>query len=136
MTRRYMLDTDISSFIIRGTNPKLNKKVVSKADSLCMSSITYHELLYGARMRDSRRLEETIAAFVEVVPVAGFAPDAAETAAGIRSALDKSGKTIGVMDALIAANAIAEGCILVTNNTAHFSRIKGLRLENWMVDAR
>ena len=42
MSRRYMLDTDISSFVIRGTNAKLNRKVASKAGSLCMSAITYH----------------------------------------------------------------------------------------------
>ncbi len=49
---------------------------------------------------------------------------------------DKVGKTIGVMDALIAANALTEGCVLVTNNVSHFSRIPGLALENWASDAK
>ena len=132
MSRRYMLDTDISRFVIRGTDVALNRKVASKAGSLCMSAITHHELLYGAKMRDSRRLEETIAALIEVVPVAEFTPEAAVEAARIRSVLDKAGQTIGVMDALIAANAIVEDCTLVTNNIAHFSRIDGLRIENWV----
>lgn len=131
MIRRYMLDTDISSYVIRGTDAKLNRKVASKAGSLCMSAITHHELLYGAKMRDSKRLEDTIAALVEVVPVVEFTSAAATEAAKIRSALDKAGQTIGVMDALIAANAIIEDCTLVTNNTARFSRIDGLRIENW-----
>lgn len=131
MSRRYMLDTDISSFVIRGTNTKLNRKVASKAGALCMSAITYHELLYGARMRDSKRLESVIEALVEMVPVVGFSAEAASRAGEIRSVLDKAGKTIGVMDALIAANALTEGCVLVTNNVAHFSRIPGLTLENW-----
>ena len=131
MSRRYMLDTDISSFVIRGTNAKLNRKVASKAGSLCMSAITYHELFYGARMRDSKRLESVIEALVEMVPVVEFSAEAASCAGEIRSGLDKSGTTIGVMDTLIAANALSEGCVLVTNNVSHFSRIHGLTLENW-----
>ena len=131
MSRRYMLDTDISSFVIRGTNATLNRKVVSKAGALCMSAITYHELFCGARMRESKRLESVIEALVEMVPVVEFSADAASRAGEIRSVLDKAGKTIGVMDALIAANALTEGCVLVTNNVSHFSRIPGLSIENW-----
>ena len=126
-----MLDTDVSSFVIRGTNAKLNRKVASKCGALCMSAITYHELLYGARMRDSKRLESVIEALVEMVPVVEFSAEAALRAGEIRSVLDKAGKTIGVMDALIAANAITEDCTLVTNNVSHFSRIPGLLFENW-----
>ena len=136
MSRRYMLDTDISGFVIRGTNARLKRKVASKAGALCMSAITYHELLHGARMRDSRRLEPVIEALVEMVPVVGFSAEAAARAGEIRSRLDKAGKTIGVIDALIAANAMAEGCTLVTNNVSHFSRIPGLALENWASDAK
>ena len=126
-----MLDTDISSFVIRGTNATLNRKVVSKAGALCMSAITYHELFYGARMWESKRLESVIEALVEMVPVVEFSADAASRAGEIRSVLDKAGKTIGVMDALIAANALTEGCVLVTNNMSHFSRIPELTIENW-----
>lgn len=131
MSKRYMLDTDIASYVIRGTNADLNRKVVAHGGCLCMSSITYHELLYGARMNDSRKLESIIGAFEEMVPVVEFSRLAADKAAEIRAALDHQGRTIGVMDALIAANAIVESCILVTNNTAHFSRITGLKFENW-----
>ena len=127
MMSRYMLDTDILSYVIRGTNPKLNRKVASKAGRLCMSSITYHELLYGARMRGSQRIESVIDVLAEMVPVVDFS----DQAAAIRAALDLSGRTIGVMDALIAATAKVERCILVTNNTNHFSRIDGLSIENW-----
>jgi tRNA(fMet)-specific endonuclease VapC len=83
-------------------------------------------------MRGSRRLEGTIEALVEVVPVVEFSAAAADKAGALRAALDIAGKTIGVMDSLIAANAIAEGCTLVTNNTAHFSRIDGLQIVNWI----
>ena len=131
MKTRYMLDTDISSYVIRGTNQNLNRRVASKAGRLCMSSITYHELLYGARMRCSKRIESIIEVLVEMVPVVAFSEQAAAQAATIRAMLDQSGRTIGVMDALIAANAMTEGCVLVTNNINHFSRIDGLQIENW-----
>ena len=131
MTGRYMLDTDIASYVIRGTNKALNRRVVAHSGRLCMSAITYHELLYGARMRGSRRLEGAIEALVEVVPVVEFSAAAADKAGSLRAALDQAGKAIGVMDSLIAANALAEGCTLVTNNTAHFSRIDGLQIVNW-----
>ena len=132
MNRRYMLDTDIASYVIRGTDKALNRRIVAHAGRLCMSSITHHELLYGARMKESSRLEATIAALEELVPVLEFSPVAADRAAAIRASLDLAGKTIGVMDALIAASAITEGCTLVTNNTSHFSRIGGLALANWL----
>ena len=130
MNRRYMLDTDIASYVIRGTDKALNRRIVAHAGRLCMSSITHHELLYGARMKESSRLEATIAALEELVPVVEFSSAAADRAAAIRASLDLAGKTIGVMDALIAASAITEGCTLVTNNTSHFSRIGGLALAN------
>lgn len=131
MATRYMLDTDIASYVIRGTDKSLNCRVTAHAGRLCMSAITYHELLYGARRRGSTRLLETINVLAELVPVVDFSADAAERSAQIRTTLDATGKTIGVMDTLIAANALAESCTLVTNNTDHFSRIEGLLIENW-----
>lgn len=80
---------------------------------------------------EKERLESVIEALVEMVPVVEFSADAASRAGEIRSVLDKAGKTIGVMDALIAANALTEGCVLVTNNVSHFSRIPELTIENW-----
>ena len=52
--------------------------------------------------------------------------------AKLRQELEGQGNIIGSMDMLIAASAIAEDAILVTNNTAHFSRISGLKYENWL----
>jgi len=131
MTMRYMLDTDVASYVIRGMDTALNHRVTAHAGRLCMSAVTYHELLYGARRRGSKRLLETIKALAELVPVVDFSSDAAGRAARIRATLDEKGQTIGVMDTLIAANALSTGCTLVTNNTDHFSRIPGLSFENW-----
>lgn len=51
----------------------------------------------------------------------------------IRAALEQEGKSIGAMDLLIAAQALALNATLVSNNTRHFKRVSGLRIENWTV---
>lgn len=132
MTHAYMLDTDICSYAIKGTYAVLNDAIRRHAGNLCMSAITYHELQYGAKKCGSRRIESSIAALAALVPVVGWESEAAVIAAAIRSDLEARGMPIGVMDALIAGAALAEECTLVTNNTAHFSRIAGLRIENWV----
>ena len=131
MKHSYMLDTDICSYVIQGKNAPLNRAVRRHAGHLCMSAVTYHELQYGARRRGSRRIEESIAGLKTLVPVVGWQSEAAEIAAAVRCDLEARGVPIGVMDALIAGAALAEECTLVTNNMAHFSRVAGLRIENW-----
>jgi len=71
--------------------------------------------------------------FCSLVDVREWTPDAAEKYAHLRVNLEKKGEPIGSMDMLIAASAIAEAAILVTNNMDHFSRIPGLKIENWGV---
>ena len=65
---------------------------------------------------------------MEVVP---FDLTAARAAAGIRSELEGRGLSIGPMDLLIAGTALSRGAVLVTNNVKEFSRIQGLRIEDW-----
>lgn len=132
MTHAYMLDTDICRCAIKGSYAVLNDAIRRHAGNLCMSAITYHELRYGARKCGSHRIEAAIAALAALVPVVGWESEAAEIAAAIRSDLEVRGMSIGVMDALIAGAALAEECTLVTNSTALFSRISGLRIENWV----
>jgi len=48
---------------------------------------------------------------------------------------DMQGTPIGSMDMMIAASALAEDVTLVTNNVAYFSKVKGLKLENWVLDS-
>lgn len=127
-----MLDTDTCSYIIRGTSESLKKKVKKNRNHLCISSITLAELLFGAAKKSSPRLYEAIDLFQQLVDVKHWSDTAAAEYALIRKSLEESGTTIGNMDMLIAASAKAEKCCLVTNNIAHFSRIKNLRFENWL----
>jgi tRNA(fMet)-specific endonuclease VapC len=129
-----MLDTDMCSYLIRGTSDELARKVKRHHSQLCMSAITLAELLFGAAKRQSPRLTETVALLQQLVSVVPWSAEAAQQYAAIRRDLESDGLPIGNMDMLIAASARSENYCLVTNNTAHFTRVRNLRLENWLTD--
>ena len=128
---RYMLDTDISSYLIRGDHPEVTDAFRQHFPDVCISAITAAELQYGAQKRNSQLLTRNVNAYCNLVPICEWTREAAETYAEMRVELEKHGTPVGSMDMLIAASAIAEGAILVTNNIAHFSKIGKLRVENW-----
>lgn len=128
---RYMLDTDISSYLIRGDHPEVTDAFRQHFPDVCISAITAAELQYGAQKRKSQLLTRNVNAYCNLVPICDWTREAAETYAEMRVELEKHGTPVGSMDMLIAASAIAEGAILVTNNIAHFSKIGKLRVENW-----
>jgi tRNA(fMet)-specific endonuclease VapC len=132
MRIRYMLDTDMCSYLIKGTSDELAGKVKRHRNQLCMSTITLAELLFGAAKKNYPRLSEAVALMQQLVMVIPWTTDAARQYAVIRSELESVGTPIGNMDMLIAAAATSENCCLITNNTAHFSRVGNLRLENWL----
>ena len=135
---RYMLDTDMCSYIMKRSNQVVVKRLraVSVSD-VCISVITKSELLYGVEVSPRREQNATaLQAFLPHVEVLEF-PDAAATHyAEIRADLKKRGQTIGANDLFIAAQARTLGLRLVTNNTAEFGRVKGLTLENWTLAGR
>ena len=128
----FMLDTDMSSYIIRGKYPSVMSRFMQCFAETCISSITFAELRYGAVRRADQQLTNKVNSFCNLVPCIEWNVSAAEVYAEIRSALEKDGVVIGSMDMLIAASAIAENATLVTNNLKHFSRIRELKLENWV----
>ena len=125
---RYMLDTDISSYLIRGDHPEVTDAFRQHFPDVCISAITAAELQYGAQKRKSQLLTRNVNAYCNLVPICEWTREAAETYAEMRVELEKHGTPVGSLDMLIAASAIAEGAILVTNNIAHFSKIGKLRV--------
>lgn len=129
----YMLDTDISSYIMRRSNDAVLKKLRRVAvDAVCVSAVTKSELLYGVeisprRAKDQAALED----YLRYVEVLDYPDEAAMHYAQIRARLRVSGRMIGANDLFIAAHARSQGLILVTNNTREFSRVGGLKIENW-----
>ena len=127
----FMLDTDTVSYALRGTPVVVEKLIAHRRADLCLSSVTLAELRFGANKRDSKKIHRAIDAFLTGVDVLPFDVAAADRFGAIAATLSESGEPIGQMDTLIAAHALALGAVLVTNNQRHFSKVRGLKLENW-----
>ncbi|MBQ2261848.1 MAG: type II toxin-antitoxin system VapC family toxin [Loktanella sp.] len=129
----YMLDTNIISDLLRNPDGSAAKRIAEVGpDTICVSVITAAELRYGCAKKGSAKLLAYVEAILESVQVLSFDVPADAEYGGIRAALEAAGKTIGPNDLLIAAHACAAGAILVTDNTSEFSRVRGLRVENWI----
>jgi tRNA(fMet)-specific endonuclease VapC len=128
-----MLDTDTASDVIRGGRPRLDERVATvPSDDVRVSAVTRAELLYGVRLKPgAERLARLVGAFLSRVPAAAWDAAAADRFARVAAELDLLGQRIGPVDTMIAAHALALGATLVTDNTAHFSRVSGLSMENW-----
>lgn len=129
----FMLDTDICIYIIKRKPASVLKRLESlKPGQLAMSAITFAELMNGAKK--SQHVEANLArlnALGELLDIRPFDKQAAVSYGDVRSTLERKGKTIGGNDLLIAAHALSLGWTLVTNNVREFSRVEGLKIDNW-----
>jgi tRNA(fMet)-specific endonuclease VapC len=129
---RYMLDTNTASAIIRGASEGLKARLrsIPMAD-LCISAITEGELLYGlARKPGAVNLQAAVQGFLLRVDALPWDSGAANAYGQLRARLEAAGTPMGNLDTLIAAHALAEGCVIVTNDQA-FRRVPGLQVEDW-----
>lgn len=127
-----MLDTDHVSFALRGQGRVADRVLEHRPSQLCISSIALAELRFGAEARRSRRLARLIDTFVEAVAVVPFDQSAADRFGLVAVAPVRRGEPIGTFDTLMAAHALSLGLTFVTNNTRHFGRVAGLRVESWV----
>lgn len=127
-----MLDTNILSYLARDPNGPIAKAIAKVGDdAICASIITVAELRYGCAKKGSAKLLRQIEAILEGVDIIPFDIPADTAYGGIRAELEAAGKLIGPNDLLIAAHAQAVGATLVTANVDEFTRIRGLKVENW-----
>lgn len=129
-----MLDTDTSSYLIRGLYPELDARVRSIPNELlCISVITRYELLYGVQLKpEATALNPLVANFLQRIPTLPFDNDAAASFALVSAQLRREGLGMGTMDAMIASHALSVDAIVVTNNMKHFRVVTNLKLENWV----
>lgn len=130
----YMLDTDISSYIMKRSHEAvLNRLSQTSTGDVCISVITKSELLFGALISPRMQHDKAaLDAYLRHVEVLDFQHDAASDYASIRADLKRRGAMIGANDLLIASHARSLGIVLVTNNLREFSRVDGLKVENWV----
>jgi tRNA(fMet)-specific endonuclease VapC len=130
---RYLLDTDLCVRVIRERSAFYRQRFEEERGGLAVSTIVVTELLVGAaNSMWPERNKEMVARLVSSFAVLPFDMEAAEHAADIRAELERQGRKIGPHDSLIAGHARSRGLIVVTGNIREFSRVDGLRCENWL----
>lgn len=130
---RYLLDTDICSHVIRDRPVSLRAKMNSvPLAEQAISAVTYAELMFGvARSSNPSINREIVSSFVAHLAVFAWDAQAAEHYADIRAFTERAGTPIGAMDLMLAAHARSRDMTVVTNNTRHFAKVPGLRVDNW-----
>jgi tRNA(fMet)-specific endonuclease VapC len=130
---KYLLDTNICVYWLKG-NERVEQKILSVGmDNVALSFINISELYYGAYK--SQRVEANlnlISQLTDQLNVVESNEAISEVFGQLKATLESAGTIIDDADLFIAACAKVYGLTLVTNNTKHFKRIKGLKLENWI----
>ncbi len=137
----WLLDTNTCIYLLTGKHPDYQRNILARLDSLprnerpAISSVVLSELQYGVRKSRWRKANQTLLdEFLLDFDLIDYGTGVAIFYGDLRADLEKRGKPIGPMDMMIAAHALSLGATLVTHNTKEFSRVKGLRLEDWAVE--
>lgn len=137
----YLLDTNACIALINGRPESVRRRFERASvagDVIATSSVVLFELWYGvAKSQRPKVNAERVTTFLSgPIDVLDFTAEDAEHAGRVRSALEVVGKPIGAYDLLIAGQVIRLKATLVTANSSEFSRIRGLRLQDWARPAR
>jgi tRNA(fMet)-specific endonuclease VapC len=130
---RYLLDTNIVSELVRNPQGKVAEQILKVGEKkVCTSIIVAAELRYGAEKKQSPRLSAQLEAVLGALEILPLEKPADASYGSLRAQLERAGKRTGANDLLIAAQALALGYTVVTNNEKEFSRVRQLNLENWL----
>jgi tRNA(fMet)-specific endonuclease VapC len=132
----YLLDTNVWVALLRNSSTEVATRFQAAAATgdLRVCSVVLAELRYGALCSAKPAANRAaVDALLAPYPSLSFDDPAADQYAAIRRHLESTGQIIGPLDLQIAAIALANGCTLVTHNTAEFSRVPNLMLEDWQI---
>ena len=130
---RYLLDTNIISDLLRNPQGRVTQHIRRVGETrVCTSIIVASELRYGSAKKGSPRLTAHVAAILDAIDVLPLESPADVVYGQLRVRLEERGQPIGANDLLVAAQALALGHVLVTDNEREFGRIEDLRCENWL----
>lgn len=129
--KRYLLDTNIVSHLIK-EHPVVSQRIVNMPmASLGISVITEAELYYGlAKRPEAKRLDLVVEEFLKRVDVLPWDSTIAKNYGYIRAEMERQGKNLAPLDLLIGAHALSLNAVLVTNDKA-FYQVGGLTIEDW-----
>ncbi|MFC1823320.1 type II toxin-antitoxin system VapC family toxin [Thermodesulfobacteriota bacterium] len=128
----YVLDSNTLIYFFKGIGSVSKHLLAVPPKEIGIPSIVLFELEVGiAKSTSAKKRLTQLQDFLSIVKILPFSKNEARSAAEIRVNLERKGTLIGPYDILIAATAISNQGILVTHNTKEFSRVKGLKLEDW-----
>ena len=132
---RYMLDTNIIAYAKNNRPPSVLETLLKHDPTeICISAITMAELDFGVfNSSDPQKNRMALLLFLSGITVLPFDKAASLEYGSIRHYLKTNGIIIGGNDMLIAAHARSMDITLVTHNTREFSRVPGLKIEDWAV---
>jgi tRNA(fMet)-specific endonuclease VapC len=132
MLARYLLDTNMASYVIRGNVPRVRDRLLKvPMAEVGISVVTEAELRFGvAREPEAVRLKTALEEFLLRVEVIPWDSEAAQHYARVRATLERVGEPMGNLDMMIAAQALAAQLVLVTHDRV-FRRVRGLNVEDW-----
>jgi len=132
---KFLLDTDTCIYAIKQDASVLRRLLSESRADIAVSVITEGELRTGAaKSSNADKTRRRVENFLRPLSILEFTSEDAASYAQIRGRLERAGTPIGPLDTLIAAQAVLCKLTLVTNNQREFSRIPGLRVENWSAD--
>jgi tRNA(fMet)-specific endonuclease VapC len=135
MRMRLTLDTNICSYVLRRRPVAMVERFAGLEKSqVWLSAIVAAELRFGAAKLASAQFSAAVEAWLAGFDVRPWPVEATRHYADIRASLERSGQPIGGMDLLIAAHAMAEDSVLVTNNAREFLRVPGLAVQEWALE--
>lgn len=133
MAAQFLLDTNILSDLVRNPQGRIAKRIAREGEkSICTSIVVASELRFGAKKSGSERLASQLEAILAVIDIVPLEEPADRQYARIRKYLEDRGTPIGPNDLLIAAHALALDQTVITANDREFSRVPGLKVENWL----
>jgi len=131
MPVRYLLDTNIASFVIKGNVPRVRERLLKvPMAEVGISVVTEAELRFGVARKPTPQLKLAVEEFLARVEILAWDSTAANQYALVRAGLESSGTPIGNLDLMIAAHALAVEAILVTHDRV-FHHVKHLKTEDW-----
>ena len=135
MALRYLLDTNILSDLIRDPQGSVARRISSVGEgTVCTSIVVAAELRFGAEKSGSSKLADRVDLLLSALNVLPLESPADRHYGEVRQQLTRRGTPIGPNDLLIASHALAVDLTVVTANAGEFSRVPGLKIENWLAE--
>lgn len=130
----YILDTNICIYLMKNSFPSLTDKLLNTSpDKISLSAVSVFELEYGASKSNwSESTRDNLYSFLSPFRILPFDSGDALTAGRLRAMMTKQGSPIGPYDIMIAAQGVSRDLVVVTHNTREFSRVPGLKVEDWV----